>query len=302
MPRLRVNVAGLELGNPTVLASGILGDEASLLRKAADSGFGAVTTKSFTTEPRKGYKTPIVAKVKAGLVNAVGLTNPGYIAIKDIINDAKVPGVPIVVSLAGSSVEEFHRMAVYADEVGADAIELNLSCPHVEKMGMEIGHDPLYVAKLVGDIKGSITKPLFIKIGLSDNYLDVVGRALDKGADGITAINTVRGMAIDIYAKKPILSNIYGGLSGPAIHPIATRIIYEIYAEYRANIIGTGGVEDWRDAVEFILAGASAVGIGTSISIRGLGIAKEVVDGIKRYMDSEGFKKLEDMIGYVHKT
>ena len=302
MPRLRINLAGLELGNPTVLASGILGDEASLLRRAAVSGFGAVTTKSFTIEPRKGFDTPIVAEVKMGLLNAVGLTNPGYKAMKDILRYARVEGVPIIVSLAASSIPDFHKMALYADESGADAIELNLSCPHVDKMGMEIGQDPSFVARLVGNIKGSITKPLFIKIGLTDNYIEVVGRALDNGADGVTAINTVRAMAIDIYAKKPILSNKYGGLSGPAIHPIATRIIYDIYSEYGIPIIGTGGVEDWRDAVEFILAGATAVGIGTAISKVGLGIAKEIINGLEKYMKEEGIDSIDELIGYAHKS
>ncbi len=299
---LGVYLSGLRLRNPTILASGILGDKAQLLRRASESGFGAVTTKSFTYNPREGYKTPIVAEVKAGLLNAVGLANPGYKMMRKIISEARINGVPIIVSLAGSNIDEFHRMAIYADESGADAVELNLSCPHVEKMGMEIGQDPNYVARLVGDIKGSITIPLFIKIGLTDNYMEVVGRALDKGADGVTAINTIRAMAIDIYAKKPILSNIYGGLSGPAIHPIAIRITYDLYSEYRATIIGTGGVEDCKDALEFILAGATAIGIGTSISKKGLNIAKDIVRGIRKYMENEGVKKLEDLIGYVHKN
>lgn len=298
---LEIELAGVRLANPTVLASGILGDDASLLRRAALSGFGAVTTKSFTIEPREGYKTPIVVKTKVGLINAVGLANPGYKEIKSILSRARIGDVPIIVSLAGSYIEDFLEMAIYADECGADMIELNLSCPHVSRMGMDIGQDPTYVSKLVSEIVGVIDTPVFIKIGLTDNYLDVVSRALDKGVYGVTAINTVRAMAIDIYAKTPILSNKYGGLSGPAIHPIATRIIYDIYREYSPPIIGVGGVESWVDAVEFLLAGASAVGVGTAIEKHGLGIASVLAKGMENYLLREGFNSVSEIIGYAHK-
>jgi len=300
MVDLRVELAGIKLLNPTVLASGILGDNAALLRRAAEAGFGAVTTKSFTIEPREGYKTPIVAEVKVGLLNAVGLANPGYRELKTILPRAKVDGVPIIVSLAGSKIDEFVEMAIYAEDWGADIIELNLSCPHVSMMGMEIGHDPDFVAKLVGELTGVIETPVFIKIGLTDNYMEVVSRALDKGAAGITAINTVRAMAIDIYAKTPILSHGYGGLSGPAIHPIATRVIYDIYREFKPPVIGIGGVETWEDAVEFLLAGATAIGIGTAVSKYGLSISTVVSTGIRSYLEREGFKSVRDIIGYVH--
>lgn len=301
MTDLSIELAGVKICNPTILASGILGDDASLLRRAALSGFGAVTTKSFTYVPRKGYKTPIIVEVKEGLLNAVGLANPGYKEIKNILPKARVEGVPIIVSLAGSKTEEFAEMAVYAEKWGADIIELNLSCPHVSKMGMEIGQDPKYVSKLVGELTSTIMVPIFIKIGLTDNYLKVVSRALDKGASGVTAINTIRAIAIDIYAKKPILSNIYGGLSGPAIHHVATRIIYDIYKEFKIPIIGTGGVENWVDAIEFILAGASGVGIGTAIAKKGLEIAQEISRGISKYLEMEGLRTLKEIVGYVHR-
>jgi len=301
MVDLRVELAGIKLLNPTVLASGILGDNAALLRRAAEAGFGAVTTKSFTLEPREGYKTPIVAKVKAGLLNAVGLANPGYRELKNILPKARVQGVPIIVSLAGSRIEEFVEMAIYAEEWGADMIELNLSCPHVSKMGMELGQDPQYVSKLVWEVAGVIEIPIFVKIGLTDNYIKIVSNSLNKGAAGVTAINTIRAMAIDIYARRPILSNKYGGLSGLAIHPIATRIIYDIYKEFKVPIIGVGGVESWEDAVEFILAGASAVGVGTAISKVGLDIAKQIGKGIHSYLDSEGFSSVKEIIGLAHK-
>ena len=301
MPNLRVDLGGVELSNPIVLASGILGDDASLLRRAAQSGFGAVTTKSFTVKPREGYKTPIVVKTKVGLINAVGLANPGYIEIKNILPKSRVEGVPIIVSLAGSDINDFIKMAIYAEEWGADIIELNLSCPHVSKMGMDIGQDPVYVSKLIRELVSVIDIPVFIKIGLTDNYLEVVSKALAKGAAGVTAINTVRAMAIDIYARKPILSNKFGGLSGPAIHPIATRVIYEIYREFSPQIIGVGGVEDWVDAIEFILAGATAVGVGTAIERQGLDIARTLVKGIERYLENEGFESVTEIIGYSHR-
>ncbi len=301
MPRLSTKVASLKMLNPLVLASGILGSEGSLLVRAAREGFGAVTTKSFTPEAREGYKTPIIAFVEQGLLNAVGLANPGYKALPQILGDAKKGGVPVIVSIAASTPEEFSRIASYAEEHGADAIELNLSCPHVKGHGLQIGQDPDYTGEIVSSVSSIVNIPVFVKIGVTDNLIETVSKALDKGADAIVAINTVKAMAIDIYAKKPVLSNKYGGLSGPAIHPIATRVIYDVYREFSPPIIGVGGVSTWMDAVEFLLAGASAVGVGTAVAYKGLSIAGEILQGIEEYMESEGFSTLEEIVGYAHK-
>ncbi len=301
MTRLSTRVSSLKLVNPLVLASGILGNDGLLLARAAKAGFGAVTTKSITVEPRKGYDTPIIAFVDSGLLNAVGLSNPGYKALPDILKGAREGGAPVIVSIAASTPDEFRMIASYAEEHGADAVELNLSCPHVKGHGLQIGQDPGYTYEIVKTVSSSVDIPVFIKVGVTDNLMETVSRSLDAGADAIVAINTLKAMAIDIYAKKPILSNKYGGLSGPAIHPVATRVVYEIYREYSPPIIGVGGVSKWVDAVEFMLAGASAVGIGTAVAFKGLSIAREILEGIEEYLDSEGFSSIEDIIGYVHR-
>ncbi|MEM0057118.1 MAG: dihydroorotate dehydrogenase PyrD [Candidatus Geothermarchaeota archaeon] len=301
MVDLSVKLDKLSLRNPTVLASGILGaDGYQLCRAAAEGGFGALTTKSFTYEAREGYLPPIVAYVKAGLLNAVGLTNPGFKKIPEVVGVAKKSGVPVIVSIAGSSVNEFVEMSMVAENANADAIELNLSCPHVKMHGLEIGHDPSYVARIVKEVSAAVSIPVFIKIGYTDNYLNVVSKALDCGARGVTAINTIKGMAIDVYARRPVLSNKFGGLSGPAIHPIAVKVVYDIYKEFKVPIIGVGGVMDWKDAIEFILAGASAVGIGTAIAFYGLSVTRDILEGIKRYMEGEGFRRISELIGLAH--
>jgi dihydroorotate dehydrogenase (NAD+) catalytic subunit len=301
MVELGIEFLGMRFRNPTILASGILGSDGYLLRRVADCGIGGLTTKSFTLEAREGYDPPIIAYVDCGLINAVGLSNPGCKAIPDILSIVRDIGIPVIVSIAGSEIDEFNSIAVYAEEAGADAVELNLSCPHVKGMGLELQHDPSYVGSIVSSVAGSISIPTIIKIGLSDNYLDTVSRALDKGASGVTAINTVRALAIDIYAKKPILSNIYGGLSGLAIHPIALRVVYDVYKEFGIPIIGMGGVMSWREAIEFILAGASAVGIGTAIAYYGLDVVRDVVRGIEDYLSSEGFESIDELVGYAVK-
>jgi dihydroorotate dehydrogenase (NAD+) catalytic subunit len=303
MVNISVKLPGLSLRTPVVLASGILGSDYSTLRRVAEEvEVGAVTTKSFTYEPREGYATPIIAYSKAGLLNAVGLANPGYKALAELIPRVKEAGVPVIVSLASSKPGEAAAMASYSEEHGADAIELNLSCPHVEKLGIEAGQDPRLVYRLVREVCGAVRIPVAVKLGLSDSMIEVAGKALDGGAKIITAINTVRAMAIDIYSKRPILSNKYGGLSGPAIHPIAVRVVYDIYKEYRVAIIGVGGVMDWEDAIELILAGASAVGVATVIGIKGIGAIQDIVDGIRSYLEREGFRDVGELVGYAHKV
>ncbi len=298
---LRVKLGRLEFRNPVILASGILGLSGSQLRRVCEYGFGGLTTKSYTIEARRGYDTPILAYVKCGLLNAVGLENPGYRELARVRDSLKDVGIPIIVSIAGSKVDEFTTIASYVDELGFDAIELNLSCPHVEGMGLELGDDPNYVYKIVSGVSSIVSIPVYVKIGLHRDLMATVGKSLDGGAEGITAINTIRALAIDVYARKPILSNVYGGLSGPAIHPIAVRIVYDIYREYRIPIIGVGGVSSWDDVIEFILAGASAVGVGTVIAYKGLDVVREILDGIKTYMVDEGFKELSGLIGYANK-
>jgi len=299
---LKTEIAGLKLRNPTILASGILGSSAEYLREVARAGAGAVTTKSVGPKPRDGYKNPTVIQVECGFLNAVGLPNPGIEKFVDEIKRLRDLEVPLIVSVYGFSPEEYAEVSSMAVNAGADAIELNLSCPHVRGAGAEIGRDPRLVSQVVKMVKGSINNPVFAKLtpNVSD-IREIAAAAASAGADAITAINTVKAMAIDIETCRPVLANKVGGLSGGAIKPIAVRCIYEIYEVVDIPIIGCGGVRTWRDAVELILAGASAVQIGSAIAIEGLSVFRSIAEGIKGYLRRKGFKSVRDIVGLAHK-
>ncbi|MEM3464383.1 MAG: dihydroorotate dehydrogenase, partial [Candidatus Bathyarchaeia archaeon] len=240
---LKVNLAGLCLKNPTMLASGILGYSAQTLEGIVKGGAAAVVTKSVGLRARKGYANPTVVQTNCGLINAVGLPNPGIEEFTKDIQEAKnLLEVPLIVSVYGFSAEEYSVVAEKAVEAGADAVELNVSCPHVKETGAEIGQKPEVLAEVVRKVKSAVTKPVFVK--LSPNVTDIAEiaeAAVKAGADAITAINTVKAMAIDIETTKPVLSNRKGGLSGPAIKPVAVRCVYEIYERgVKAPIIGCG--------------------------------------------------------------
>jgi len=300
--RLAVEIAGLKLANPTILAAGILGMSGLSLRSVVDAGAGAVVTKSLGPKPREGYPNPTLVQVECGLLNAVGLPNPGIRHFAEEMSEAKETGAPVIVSLYGFSSEEFVDVARVAVETGADALELNVSCPHVEKTGAEIGQNPELVTKVVESVKNNVDKPVFVKLTPNiTSIAEVAKAAAEAGAEAITAINTVRAMAINVETCRPILSNKIGGLSGPAIRPIAVRCVYEIYREVKVPIIGCGGIATWRDAVEFMLAGASAVQIGTAVAFQGLGVFRSVTRGIDTYLREKGFRSVKEIVGLAHK-
>jgi dihydroorotate dehydrogenase (NAD+) catalytic subunit len=296
--RLTTEIAGLKLANPTMLAAGVLGLTGSFLRKVVEAGAGAVVTKSLGLKPREGYPNPTVVQVDCGLLNAMGLPNPGVRHFGEEIREVKKTGVPVIVSIYAFSSEEFAKAAEVAVDAGADALELNVSCPHVEETGAEIGSDPELVTKVVRKVKNEIDKPVFVKLTPNvANIVEVAKAAVEAGADAITAINTVRAMAIEIETTRPLLANKIGGLSGPAIKPIAVRCVYEIYRKVDVPIIGCGGITDWRDAVEFMLAGASAVQIGTAIAFKGLEVFKSVTRGISAYVRKRGVGSVKNIVG-----
>ncbi len=302
MPRLDVELAGLKLRNPTVLASGVLGLSAGLARRVEEAGAGAFTTKTITLEPRRGYPNPTFAVLEYGFLNAVGLANPGieYFCheLREMRRSLKIP---VILSVGGGSAKELVEVAKRGVECGAHAIELNVSCPHVSGMGVELGHRVDEVASAVGEIK-RLGVPVFVKLSVHHEYIKLAEACLDAGADGFTAINAVKGMAIDIYARKPVLSNVYGGYSGPAIKPIAVRVVYELYESFPGvAIIGVGGVDSWESALEFILAGASAVGVGSAIAKKDLKLFNEIVKGLEEYMEKEGFSSIRELVGLAHK-
>lgn len=301
---LEVDLAGIKLKNPIILASGIMGSSGSLLKRVAKSGVGAVVTKTLTAEPRKGYDPPIIYSTRCYTLNAVGLANPGIKNFKNDIQEAKECDIPIIVSLAGSSPEEFAWMAGLAQDYGADGIELNLSCPHVKGLGTELGDDPLMVEEVVRSVKKNVKIPVFSKLTPNTSDILIQGKASIKGgADGLVAVNTLRGMAIDVELKAPILSNIYGGVSGKALHPIAVYSVYKLSSNLNVPVIGVGGIETWKDVVEFILAGAIAVQIGTIlISKEPEMIIPRLIKGVVKYMKRNEFISIKDMSGVVFKN
>jgi len=299
--RLVTEIAGLKLANPTMLAAGILGSSGSFLRRIAEAGAGAVVTKSVGLKPRIGYPNPTVVQVDCGLLNAIGLSSPGIHNFGEEIREAKKGGVPVIVSIYGFSPEDFAEVARMAVEEGADALELNVSCPHVEKTGSEIGQNPRSVAEVVKKVKNKVDKPVFVK--LTPNVADIIEvaeAAVKAGADAVTAINTVRAMTVDIETTRPVLANKIGGLSGPAIKPVAVRCVYEIYRRVDVPVVGCGGIATWRDAVEFMLAGASAVQIGTAVAFEGLEVFKSIAEGIEAYLERMGFGSVKEIVGLSH--
>ncbi len=301
-PSLATSIGQIQLDRPVMLASGILGISLDVFNRLYRSGAGAVVTKSLSKEPWEGYPNPTIFSVKGdGWINAVGLSNPGAANFAKMIQPNQ--DVPIIVSLVGSIPEDFEMMIKEFENCKVTAYELNLSCPHVAKVGLEVGDDPELVKKIVTTVKNTPDVPVIAKVGLgTTHYLNTVGTAIDSGIDAITAINTIRAMAIDVETKHPILSNKFGGLSGTPIKPIALRCVYEISSKYDIPIIGCGGISTWEDAVEFFLAGASAIQIGSAIGDDWIDVFNDINNGIISYMKRNGFSKIEDMEGLAKKS
>ena len=302
MERLATELAGLKLANPTMLASGILGYTGLSLKTVIDAGAGAVVTKSMGLEPRTGYPNPTVVQTDCGLLNAMGLPNPGISHFKEEMKQLKSTKVPIVLSIYGYSAQEFVKVAKTAATMGADAVELNVSCPHIEKAGAEIGCDPVLLTEIVEEVKKAVNVPVIVKLTPNVANIAEIARAAEKaGADAITAINTVKAMSIETETGRPLLANKFGGLSGPAIKPIAVRCIYDVYRSVDVPVIGCGGVASWQDAIELMLAGASAVQIGTAIAFKGPEVFSSVTAGIDAYLKRKGYKNVKELVGLAHK-
>lgn len=301
-PSLVTSIGKIQLERPVMLASGILGISLDVFNRLYRSGAGAVVSKSLSTEPWDGYPNPTIFSVNGGgWINAVGLSNPGAPNFAKMIESNK--DVPIIVSLVGSIPEDFEMMVKQFKNCKVTAYELNLSCPHVAKVGLEVGDDPELVKKIVSTVKNSTHVPVIAKVGLgTTHYLNTVNAAIDSGIDAITAINTIRAMAIDVETQRPILSNKFGGLSGTPIKPVALRCVYEISSKYKIPIIGCGGISTWEDAVEFILAGSSAVQLGSAIGDNWIHVFNDINQGILQYMKRKGYSKIDEMVGLAKKS
>ena len=301
-PSLLTSIGKIQLDRPVMLASGILGISLEVFNRLYRSGAGAVVTKSLSTEPWEGYPNPTIFGVKGGgWLNAVGLSNPGAANFAKMIQPNQ--NVPIIVSLVGSIPEDFEMMINQFQNCKVTAFELNLSCPHVAKVGLEVGDDPELVKKIVRMVKKTCDVPVIAKVGLgTSNYLDTVSAAIESGINAITAINTIRAIAIDVETQRPILSNKFGGLSGTPIKPIALRCVYEIALKHDIPIIGCGGISTWEDAVEFFLAGASAIQLGSAIGNNWIDVFEEINVGILQYMKRKNYSSIKEMVGNAKKS
>jgi len=301
MNKLSTRVASLELANPTMLASGMMGETGASLVAIAKAGAGAVVTKSVGLEPRKGYENPTLVELEEGYLNAMGLPNPGIDAYREEMLVARSAKVPIIGSVFATTPEDYALLAWKMQDYGASAVELNLSCPHAKGLGMEIGVDPTAVRRIVREVKQTVKIPVLAKLTPNTHRLAEVGKAVEEaGGDGIVAINTLRAMVISVEAKRPILSNKVGGLSGPAVRSIGVRCVYELYEAVEIPIIGVGGVETWRDAAEYMMAGATAVQIGSAIGRKGLSVFQVIVQGLQEYLEREGLENIGDIVGVAH--
>jgi len=299
---LEVELCNIKMKNPTMLAAGVLGSTAASLNWAARSGAGAVVTKSFGLHPNKGYVNPTTVEVTGGIINAIGLSNPGVDTFYGELEKIEKT-TPTIASIYGSSAQEFSQIAAKVENL-VDIIELNVSCPHAQKgCGASIGADPELTGEIVKAVKNAVEIPVIAK--LTPNVTDIVEIALSAekaGCDGLTLINSLGpGMKIDLDTANPILSNKFGGLSGPAIKPVALRCVFDVYDAVKIPVVGVGGISDYRDAVEFIFAGARCVQIGTSIMYKGLDIFKEITDGMKKFMYNKGYESIDEMVGIAHK-
>lgn len=300
---LSTQLLHLKLKNPTILASGILGTSGLYFSTLEQCGVGAVTTKSISLNPREGYNNPVMITDEHYMLNAVGLTNPGIDEGIAIIKQAKqhctIPVIGSIFSLEG--IKPFGETAQRISEVHPDMIEVDVSCPHV-KYGKPIASDPLLVTQVVAAVKNNTKIPVSIKLSpQAPNIQEVARAAQDAGADAITAINTAApALRINLETHTPMLSNKTGGLSGPALLPLALGCVYKIYEVVDIPIIGTGGITTGNDALEMLMAGATAVGIGTGVYYRGNTLFSTICAEMKDWMKKNGYSSVRELIGCAH--
>jgi dihydroorotate dehydrogenase (NAD+) catalytic subunit len=303
-PDLSTTLCNVRLPNPTVLASGVLGLSHDVLARVARAGAGAVTAKSCSLRPRPGYPNPTILDWGPGLINAVGLSNPGVEGMVEEIRAARqrlAPlGVPVIASIFAETIYDFGTVARFISEARPDLIEVNISCPNIDDRYRQMfAADPYVVTQVTRRVKQNTSIPLLVK--LSPNVTDVVEiarAAVEAGADGITAINSLGpGLILDVETCRPVLSHGTGGVSGPAMRPIAVRCVRDICQAVDVPVVAVGGVTTGRDVVEMILVGATAVGIGSAVHYRGMEVFRQVCDELRAYMVRHGHGDLEAFRG-----
>ena len=300
---LQTSFCGMPLNSPIILLSGCVGfgEEYTRIKGFSNSDIGAVCLKGTTLEPRLGNKLHRLAETPNGMLNSIGLQNPGTKTVIDEI----LPGLDknetkFIINISGSSVEEYGEIAKHFDNTDIDAIEINISCPNVKEGGVAFGNDPEMSFRVVEICRKNTTKPIITK--LSPNQTDIAAnavRCIEAGSDGLAVINTVMGMAVDVETKRPVIGNNRGGLSGPAIKPIALLKVHQVYQvskKHNVPIIGQGGIVSAKDAIEFIIAGADTVGIGTALFYDPL-VCTKINSGISQYLEDNNIKNLDSLVG-----
>jgi len=302
MVELKMDLLGYELNPPLILASGILDQTAGTMERIAKKGIGGIVTKSIGKEPREGHQNPTVVELETGLLNAMGLPNPGIQYFKTELDKLQrsVKHKPIIGSIFASNPDDFAELAQKMVKYGADIIELNLSCPHAEGYGASIASDDEMMIEVIRRVKKEIEEPVLTKLPPSTKIARKAVLAEKSGSDGIVCINTVRAMAINFETQEPILGNKKGGYSGEGIKPIGLRCVFEVYEEVDVPVIGCGGITKGKDALEYILAGASALQIGTAFHSRGKEAPKKIISEMKGLMEKENINALQELLGEAH--
>lgn len=297
---LAVDLAGLSLKTPVMTASGTFGFGEEFADFVDLNKIGAIVVKGTTLKPRSGNPGVRIAETPSGMLNCIGLENPGVdVFLADILPRISKYDAPIIVNISGSSVEEYGVLARMLDVPGVAAIELNVSCPNVKEGGIVFGTDPKSAAAVVREAKKNTKKPVIIKLSPNVTDITIMAKAVEEaGADMISLINTLIGMAIDVKSWKPVLGNISGGLSGPAVKPVALRLVWQVAQVVKIPIIGMGGIMTAEDAIEFLLAGASAVAVGTANFVNP-SAAQDVADGIEAYLKERNLNDVKELVGQL---
>jgi len=300
---LRTNFCGMSLNSPIILLSGCVGfgEEYTRIKGFSNKTVGAVCLKGTTLESRLGNKPHRIAETPNGMLNSIGLQNPGTkTVINEILPSLKKNETRFIINISGSSVKEYGEIAKHFDDTDIDAVEINISCPNVKEGGVAFGNDPEMSFRVVEICRKNTSKPIITK--LSPNQTDIAknaARCIDAGSDGLAVINTVTGMAVDIKTRKPIIGNNRGGLSGPSIKPIALLKVHEVYQvskKHNIPIIGQGGITSASDALEFIIAGAATIGVGTALFYDPL-VCEKINTGISRYLSEQKLNNLGSLVG-----
>ncbi|KAF1085571.1 Dihydroorotate dehydrogenase B (NAD(+)), catalytic subunit [Sporotomaculum syntrophicum] len=299
-----VDLGGIVMKNPVTTASGTFGFGLEYQTYVDLQRLGAITVKGTTLKPRQGNPPPRIAETPSGMLNAIGLQNPGVERVaEEIMPQLAALGVPVIINIAGDTLEDYAQVARRLDGVtGVAGLEVNISCPNVKKGGIQFGSNPVTASEVTRAVKSVTGLPVIVK--LSPNVTDLVAMAeavAGAGADALSMINTLVGIAIDVDRRRPVLGNITGGLSGPAIRPVAVRAVWQVHrALPLIPILGMGGIMTARDALEFILAGATAVAVGTGNFVNPRATL-DVVDGIEQYMKEHGFNEISELVGLAQR-